>query len=111
MEIEDVTPNVAKAAEVVDIVDREAGVEYARKKRPSFNFAEMGIPVGAEIVCVSTGESAIIVDERRVNFRGNITLLTNATKEAIDTNSQIAPGYYWTYNGRKLREIYNETYE
>lgn len=111
MAIEDVTPNVAKEAEVVDIVDREAGEEYARKKRPRFNFAEMGIPVGAEIVCVSTGESAIIIDERRVNFRGSTSLLTNATKLALETNSPIAPGTYWTYNGRKLREIYNETYE
>ena len=111
MAIEDVTPNVAREAEVVDVIEREAGEEYARKKRPRFNFAEMGIPIGSELICVSTGESASVVDERRVVFRGNMTLLTTATKEALETNSQIAPGYYWTFNGRKLREIYNETYE
>ncbi len=109
--IADVTPNVANEAEVVDAIDREAGEEYAKKKRPRFNFAEMGISAGSEIINVTTGETAIVLDERRVQFRGNEKLLTNATKEVLETTNPVAPGYYWTYNGRKLREIYNETYE
>ncbi len=111
MAIADVTPNVANEAEVVDAIDREAGQEYAKKKRPRFNFAEMGISTGSEIINVTTGEIAIVIDERQVQFRGKQTMLTNATKEALETNSPVAPGPYWTYNGKKLREIYNETYD
>jgi hypothetical protein len=48
--------------------------------------------------------------ERTVNFRGNETSLTNATRIILDNNYNLAPVPYWTYNGRKLKSIYDETY-
>ena len=110
MELEDVTPQVAKEKEQVDEVDREAGEAYARKKRPRFSFGEMNIPVGAELINITNGESAIVLTDRTVRFREDETSLTNATRIILDNNYHVAPGPYWTYNGRKLRDIYNETY-
>ncbi|MBN8669167.1 MAG: GIY-YIG nuclease family protein [Chitinophagales bacterium] len=109
LQIEDVTPNVNREAERIDHADREAGEAYT-KKRPRLNFREMGIPMGAELVSVSNQETAIVHSERTVLFRGLETSLTNATKLILENDYAVAPGPYWTYNGRKLREIYNETY-
>jgi hypothetical protein len=110
MEVEDVTPKVAKEKEEVDEVDREAGEAYAKKKRPRFNFSEMGIPAGSELVSVANGEIVTVVNDRTVKFRGQDTSLTNATRIILDNGYHVAPGPYWTYNGKKLRDIYNETY-
>jgi len=110
MEIEDVTPMVRLEREQVDSVDIEAGEEYSRKKRPRFNFEEMGIPIGSELVSISNGEIVTVLDSRLVNFRGQPTSLTNATREVLGNSYQVAPGPYWTFNGRKLKDIYNETY-
>ncbi len=110
MEIEDVTPMVANEKEVVDEVDREAGVAYAKKKRPRFSFGEMNIPVGSELVSVTNGELVKVVSDRTVEFRGEETSLTNATRVILDNSYHVAPGPYWTFNGILLRTIYNQTY-
>lgn len=110
MEIEDVTPQVVNEKEEVDEVDREAGVEYSRKMRPRFNFLDMNIPVGSELVCVANGETVTVASERTVNFRGGETSLTNATRIILENGYNLAPIPYWTFNGRKLKAIYDETY-
>jgi hypothetical protein len=109
MEIEDVTPKVAREKEQVDEIEREAGEAYA-KRRPRFSFSEMGIPVGSELISVANGEKITVVNDRTVNFRGEETSLTSATRVILDNSYHVAPGPYWTYNGKRLRDIYNETY-
>ncbi len=110
LELEDVTPRVAEEREQVDEIDREAGEAYARKKRPRFSFSEMGIAEGSELVSVINGEVVLVTGDRTVNFRGEETSLTYATRIILDGGYHVAPAAYWTYNGKKLREIYNETY-
>lgn len=110
MELEDVTPKVANEIEQVDEIDREAGEAYARKKRPRFSFGEMQIPIGSELVNVTNGETVTVTSDRSVNFRGEETSLTNATRIILDNSYHVAPVPYWTYNGKLLRTIYNETY-
>lgn len=110
MELEDVTPKVANEKEVIDEVEREAGEAYARKKRPRFSFSEMGIPVDGELVNVTNGEVVKVLSDRTISFRGKETSLTNATRIILDNSYHVAPGPYWTYNGKSLRALYNETY-
>ena len=92
--------------------DIDAGKAYAQK-RPKMNFIEMGIPVGSELVFNNNGEIATVVSEKSVRFRDEETSLTNATRLALGEGYayHVAPGPYWRYNGRKLRDIYNETYQ
>lgn len=110
MEIQDVTPNVEREKDVVDEVDREAGEAYARKKRPRFSFGEMNIPLGSELVCVTNAETVKVISDRTVEFRGEETSLTNATRIILDNGYHVAPSPYWTFNGTLLRTIYNNTY-
>jgi hypothetical protein len=110
LEIENLTPQVIKESEEVDIESREAA-EQLKKKRPNFNFVEMGIPIGSEIVSTKSSEIAIIKTPKTVTFRNEEMSLTRATILILDIDYSIAPGPYWTYNGKYLRDIYNETYQ
>ena len=112
LQIENVSQQVEQEAEVIDQVELEAGQAYARK-RPNFNFIEMGIPVGSQIYFNTDGEAATVISEKLVRFRDTETSLTNATRLALGEGYayNVAPGPYWTFNGRKLRDIYNETYQ
>lgn len=110
MEIQDVTPNVEQEKEVIDEVDREAGEAYARKKRPRFSFSEMNIPIGSELVSITNAETVKVLSDRTVEFRGEETSLTNATRIILDNGYHVAPGPYWTYNGTLFRTIYDNTY-
>lgn len=112
LQIENVSNLVEQETEVIDQVEIEAGQAYARK-RPNFNFTEMGIPVGSELYFNTDGETATVISEKLVRFRGTDTSLTNATRMALGEGYayNVAPGPYWTFNGRKIREIYNDTYQ
>jgi hypothetical protein len=112
LELQNVSPLVEQEANVIDIVELDAGIAYAQK-RPRMNFEEMGIPVGSELIFNNSAEVAIVVSDRMVSFRNEETSLTNATRMALGDGYayNVAPGPYWTYNGRKLRDIYNEVYQ
>lgn len=111
LEIENVSPLVEKEADIIDESEIDAGKAYA-KKRPRLNFEEMGIPNGGELIFNNSGEVAFVVSDRMVKFRDEETSLTNATRLALGEGYayHVAPGPYWSYNGKKLRDIYNETY-
>ena len=112
LELENVSPLVEQEADIIDESEIDAGKAYAQK-RPKMNFIEMGIPVGAELVFNNNGEIATVVSEKTVRFRDDETSLTNATRLALGEGYayHVAPGPYWRFNGRKLRDIYNETYQ
>ncbi len=111
LEISDETKEVE--AEIgnapIDKIEIEAGKEYT-KRRPRFDFFEMGIPLESEIVCIKNGETAIVKSEREIEFRGELSSITNATKIILNVDYGVQSGPYWTYNGRLLRDLYNETY-
>lgn len=112
LETENVSQKVENEPSIIEKVEEEASKNYA-KRRPNLNFSEMNIPIGAEIIFINSGETAKIHSERSVFFRDSETSLTNATRLALGEGYayNVAPGPYWTYNGKKLRDIYNETYQ
>ncbi len=112
LEIKNVSSEVEHEKEVIDQVEIEAGHAYARK-RPNFNFIEMGIPIGSELYFNTNGEVAVVITEKLVRFRNTDTTLTSATRMALGDGYayNVAPGPYWTFNGKKIREIYNDTYQ
>lgn len=87
-----------------------------RRRRPNLNFEEMGIPRDSTLEYVRPNstdpigeDKAVVIDEKRVRFRDETMSLTEATRKATDFVN-VAPTPYWSYRGRNLREIYNETY-
>lgn len=109
LEIADDTSEVAKEPELVDSTSIDAA-EALRTKRPNMNFEEMGITVGSVLVCARNGEEVIVNSPRTILFKGEESSLTAATREILGLEYNVAPGPYWTFNGKLLRDIYNETY-
>jgi hypothetical protein len=112
LEVQNVSTLVEQEPELVDKLEIEAGKAYAAK-RPKMNFVEMGIPVGSELVFINGGEVAEVLSERTIKFRGEETSITQATRTALGEgySYNVAPGPYWTYMGRRLRDIYNEFHQ
>lgn len=110
MALEDVTPQLQFQADQVDVESKEASKKL-KAKRPNFNFYEMGIPKGSVLHFTQSDETVTVESERKVIFRDEVSSLTAATRELLGNSYHVAPGPYWTYEGRLLRDIYNETYE
>ena len=108
--IEDVTPDVQKEAEKID-AESQAGARKLKSRRPNLNFVEMGIPLGSVLKFTQSDVSVEIVSENRVKYKEEVRALTAITTELLDSKYNVAPSPYWTFDGRSLRDIYNETYE
>ena len=115
---EDVTFRTQQEVEAnTDAVDR-AAIEGSKKRRRNMDFEEMGIPKGARLVFIGGGEStepleATVVDNKKVEFQGEKMSLTKATNRALGKSDRdpIRPAPYWSYDGRKLDELYEESHQ
>ncbi len=87
----------------------EAGRQLA-KRRPPLDFEEMGIPIGAMLEFVSSDASVEVVSNRKVRLGDEEMSVTQATRSLLKLDYNVAPGPHWTYQGKTLRAIYNETY-
>lgn len=107
--VENLTPQVNTELDKVDDASKEAGKQL-QKKRPRFNFYEMGIPAGSILYSTINDETSEVTFGNKVLFRKKILSLTGATKLLLDNDYNVAPGPYWIFNGKKVCDIYNETY-
>jgi hypothetical protein len=87
-----------------------AATEQLRKRRPNFNFVEMGIPPGSVLQSTHNETTVTVVGPRKVLLGEEELFLTNATSKTLAIDYQVQPGPHWTFNGRLLSEIYEETY-
>jgi len=85
---------------------------YKKHRRPPLNFEEMQIPMGAELKMEYAGKeySAFVCKPRKILFNDVETSLTDATKKIRNIEHDLQPTPFWTYNGKRLSEIYDETY-
>lgn len=89
----------------------KAGMVSAAKRtpRPAINFAKCNIPVGAELVFVEDPTVKVIVEsERKVLYNNEITSLS-AVVCKIKGVKAIQGSLYFTYNGKLITEIAEET--
>lgn len=81
----------------------------ANERRPNFDFIEMGIPVGSELVAVSDPNVKVTVkNNRKVLYKGKEYYLSALEDEL---KLQGTPCGHWYFEGKGLDDIYNETYE
>ena len=100
----------AYGAELGNLVVEFPGRRLMVRRRPNFNFREMRLPDEAILVSVDTGEKATTIDERMVRFRDEEVTLTQASRIAKEVGYSPHPMGRWTFEGRKLVELYDETY-
>lgn len=89
--------------------DDKQTAHQQNKKRPSINFEECGIPVGAKLVYTEDPTVVVTVEgPRKVIYNDEITSLS-AVVSGIKGVKAIAGPHYFTYNGRLITDIANET--
>jgi hypothetical protein len=106
---EDATQEVLGQKTEIDAESAQAAVAL-KARRPNLNFTEMGIPAGSVLQSVEDDSTATVITPKRVNFRREEMSLTAATRIMLGLDYSVSPVSYWTFNGRSLRDIYNETY-
>ena len=91
------------------LVDDKQTTHQQNKKRPSINFEECGIPVGAKLVYTEDPTVVVTVEgPRKVIYNDEITSLS-AVVSGIKGVKAIAGPHYFTYKGRPITDIANET--
>lgn len=113
MAVEDVTPVVRKEADGVDVGAKAFAEKLKRnRRRPNANFSEMGIPVGSRLEYTGEGDHfCTVLDGRRVEFDGKTWMISPLTQELLGLEHPVRGIDYWQFDGRDLKDIYEETYE
>lgn len=75
-------------------------------------FIFRSIPIGLQLQFIEDDKEIIaeVSGEKKVLVNGNETSLTAITRELLVLEYSVQPSPYWTYNGKKLLDIYNEKY-
>jgi hypothetical protein len=110
LHIEDATAEIAAQSTGIDELSL-AATEGMRSRRPNLDLSEMGIPQGAMLECPSTGTIVTVTGPKKVRLGDMELSLSAATRQVLQLNCQVRPTPYWTYEGRTLQDIYNETYD
>ena len=82
-----------------------------RKQRPAINFQKCGIPVGAELVFIDDDSVRVTVvdaEKNKVKYNGETTSLSPLA-EKLRNVSAIQGASVFTYNGKKITDIAEET--
>lgn len=109
LHVEDATAEIQQQTDPIPSEDHTAAQQFLNR-RPNFIFPEMGIPLGATIHFTNADIPAEIIGPRKVRCQGEESSLTAATRRLLGLDYNVNPCRYWTYNGRNLNALYDETY-
>ncbi len=70
----------------------------------------MGIPVGAELRSTHGDIVVTVVGPKKVRLADEELSLTAATMQVLQIEHAVQPTPHWAYNGKSLKDIYEETY-
>jgi hypothetical protein len=109
LHVEDATRTVE--AQPSQISEQELGATRAlRARRPNLDFTVLGIPIGAELRCTRNDAVVTVVGPRKVRMGVDEMSLTAATREAMQLDYTVAPGPFWSYQGRTIHDFYEDAY-
>lgn len=113
--VENVTDEVVQEmTEGTDPVERaalEREKAEAPRRRPTLNLYELGVGNGDNLLWKDDDKVFVTVaSERKVIFNGELMSLTAATSRLKGLSYGIQPTPFWMFNGRSLKEIYDERY-
>ena len=110
MAIEDVTPSIQDEAKKIDVEASASAEKFKKKRRPTINYFEMGLKEGDILKFGRNEESCIVLNGRQVSYKGEPWFLSNLTNKLLDRTGPIDGSPYWYFNGKNLKDLYNETY-
>ncbi len=107
--INELTLDVGKALrQGITKEEQEAPKQF---HRPMLHFEEMNISSGSILSYVKDPDiTTTVVSAKKVLFEETEFSLTALTRKLLDLPYNVAPCRYWTFEGKNLQEIYDETY-
>ena len=109
LHVQDATAEIARLPTSIPADEVQAGQQYTAR-RPNLNFREMGIPIGSLLHFIEGEATVTVAGEKKVSLDAEEMSLTAATRQLLGVEYSVAPGPYWTYDGKLLRAIHDETY-
>lgn len=108
----DITSEVtAEIENDLTVEDKAASEKIKSARRPPLNFREMGIPNKANLCFINDSNIIVtVVADKKVSYNNEIMSLTAITRQLLNSPRDVAPTRYWEYEGKNLRDIYDETY-
>lgn len=90
-----------------EILDEKIAKEVRETaRRGSFRFGACGIPVGSEVAFIDDPAiTAIVVDDRHIEFNGETTSLSALTRKLRGLTSSVQGTLWFTYQGERLADI------
>lgn len=90
-----------------DAKQAEHARTIARQIRAKFEFAKLGIPVGAELVFIhNTSIKAIVADEKRkVTYNGEEWSLSALATMLLESKCGVAGPLHFAYNGETISDL------
>lgn len=91
--------------------DKVASEKIKSTRRPPLNYKEMGIEIGSKLLFAKDSTVEVVVSgNKRVTYQGEEMSLTVVTKQLLGITHAPQPTSYWTFEGKNLRDVYDETY-
>lgn len=79
-------------------------------RRPPINFLKCGIPIGSILISTDDiSQTVTVVSDRKVEYNNEITSLSAVAQQIKGTNYPAQGPMYFTYNGKLVSDIYDET--
>ena len=99
--VKDITPK----QDYVESKEDVQAINQARTRRMRFNFKMVDIPAGAELIFSRNKDVKVqVIDDRNIEFNGEITNLSSAAQKALEVDYGVAGTDYWMYEGETLDE-------
>ena len=108
--VSDMTPQVQEEAASVDKGANAAAEKFKRARRPPLNYLDMGIPVGSTLLFSDGETTCTVADGRRVSYEGETISISALTQKLMNVDRPLRGPAYWSFDGRSLDELYEETY-
>ena len=91
--------------------DKVAGEKIKSSRRPPMNYREMGLHTGIKLTFVKDSSVQVTISgDKKVLYNGEEFSLTAVTKRLLGITHALQSTAYWDYEGKNLRDIYDETY-
>ena len=110
MKLEDMTPAMQQEAGRVDVEAKASAEKIKRSRRPSLNFLEMGIAEGSRLDFVNGDQFCTVLNGRQVEYEGEAWAFSYLTNKLLNHEGPLRGTAYWSYEGKALTAIYDETY-
>lgn len=111
LKVEDITSQVEQTIESdATPADKQSAQNLKDARRPKMNFHELSIPNGSILISKDGLAEATVVSDKKVNFNDSTCSLTAATRKILNLPYDYAlqPSPHWTFNGKTLKELYDE---